>query len=460
MPDIAALKNERLDLIRQSTLHNEIEDATVYNEAGGITKHRELLTKVQGLTERIEAAEQTVALTAESMAETNIEEGNIADTTSVDEATNTMHMIADDFAALMLDGGNARLSDRGRRHYSRMANVASDNPLVVPAYGQPLAIGDLNTVSDIAATANSSGVAIPTEVSTMIVRTMKDYSAFMKVARVQTVATGRGELFPIMDDTAAMGEALDGTGTAAATQDIQIGGRAINFDLFSSKQLKINKTWLQDIATTDFLGIAIRSLARRLARYIGSVQTLKTADVKNRGLYDDAPLGITLKSGKATSFDMDDLRMLWSSVDPAYHMNATVPMTEETSSGQNDGMESPGSPAFMVNFDTLGQLVSLKDGENRPYLLPDYRNPGALSYLGVPFVLNQFMESPVANLRPVAFGDFSNFHILNASTFELARLESDDNTVRYQLGLVAFMRCGYRLVDGGDSIKLMKMAAS
>ena len=254
----------------------------------------------------------------------------------------------------------------------------------IPRYGSQM-IGGSNQPSDVAASASSSGLAAPIEIATQMIRVMKDYSGPRQVSRVQSVATGRGEVYPIMDDTAAIGEAIDGTGTPASTQDIQLNSRVINFDLFTSKQLKIDKTWLQDISTMDFLGIAVRALARRLARYGAKTQTLKDASVKNNGLYDDVPVGITLANGspRTTEFTIDHLRQLWAQVDPAYHMNATVPDTVETSSGQNDGMESPGMTAFMCNFSTFSQLVGLKDGENRPYLLPDYRNPGRLSYLSL-----------------------------------------------------------------------------
>ena len=458
MPDIQVLREKRSGLMTEITGHIELamSDVDAYESAGGISKHAELNKQLQQNEQVIKLTEESIRLQGERQVQPVADAKGI----SVDEAMNERQRAVADFHAYLLGGPTSKgLSEAGRAHYARPFSVRGDpgEPLIEPkALGEDAT--DLNSASDTAAAAGSDGVSVPIIVARDIVLKLKSRSGMRAAGTVQSVRTGRSQVHPIIDDTTNQGEIL-ARGATATDQDIREAGRAVNFNVISSKTVPVGIDWLQDTESANVVETITNLLAERIARICNKAMTAKgSTGAAGNGILDDAPLGVTLASGNATSFGFDDLRKLWESVDPAYQMaNLTLPQDDMT---RQTGQGGTARASFMAGWSTLNMILGFKDNDGRPYVVPSYMNGGRLSYMGAPFYLNVDMPAPAANAKTLMFGQLSNFEIYDVMRMELLRFTDSNYARKRQVGFLAFMRSGWRLIDGGDSVKVMAQSAS
>ena len=75
-------------------------------------------------------------------------------------------------------------------------------------------------------------------------------------------------------------------------------------------------------------------------------------------------------------------------------------------------------------------------------------------------VINSAMPDMSANLKPIIFGDFSNYYVRNVQGIQVVRL-NELYAANGQVGFMAFMRADGALVNAGTNpIKGLVMAAS
>ena len=161
-----------------------------------------------------------------------------------------------------------------------------------------------------------------------------------------------------------------------------------------------------------------------------------------------------------TAVAIDDLNQLVRSVDPAYRNGPVQAMGAGPGfTGQDAGMETGGA-SFMCNDTTFMGLANLKDSEGRPLLMPSFNSGAIVQYLTYPFYLNQHMASPAAGAKTVLFGQLSNFEIFDVGTIEMLRYDDSAYAKKHQVGFQCFTRTGWRLLDNGDSVKVLVQAAS
>lgn len=456
--ELKELRAKRAELIREVQSHND-KDGEAYASAGGIDKHKELMAKVKDFDERIEAKAEAAKL-AGQVAE-RADRKNV----SFDEEQRDTNTVCADFRAYVL-GRPQLMSERGREHYAKPYNLHRDGERIISDYGGPenrepiqAAVGDRNNAADTTASATSSGVAIPIEVGSRITMRMKDYSALRRAATVQTVQTGRSQVRVTLDTTDQEGEIVV-PGTNVGDEDFNLGSRAIQTQVFSSKRAQFELDWIEDMALEDFTNTITSVLAVRLARLEGKIMTLKSGAALNNGIMDDAPVGVTLPAGKTTVFDLGHLNDLRHSIDPAYRSDTTrAEGNAAGQTGQDNGMRMA-TCSYMMSDESLKNIDGAKDSEGRPLILPSFRTGGELGYMGNRIFLNQYMEAPAAGKKTVLFGQLSNFIIREVGQLQFHVLRDSPEIRNYTIGFVAFHRCGYRLIDVGDSVKVLRQAAS
>ena len=116
--------------------------------------------------------------------------------------------------------------------------------------------------------------------------------------------------------------------------------------------------------------------------------------------------------------------------------------------------------SFMFHDLTLAELKKLKDGQNRPLWLPGIAADQPDNILNRPYVINQDIATMAANAKSVLFGDFSKFIIRDVMAVQLFRMTDSKYTENGQVGFLAFMRSGGRLVDVGGAVKAYQNSAT
>jgi HK97 family phage major capsid protein len=304
--------------------------------------------------------------------------------------------------------------------------------------GQSYTGGDLNGGS-------TSGVAggylVPAGFQFEVDSATKYVAPLLDGSIVRTIETAGGGLlpFPTENDTSAQAVIL-----ADATQETELGVSfgVVNFGAYkySSRIVRVSVELLQD-AAFNMEGLLAEAFGKRFGRKLESDLTVGSGVASPKGL-----ITAVLASGASpvvaagsnandglgfpaySTIGSNDLIALEHSVDPTYRRGAK----------------------FMLHDTSLKVIKSLLDKYGRPIWLPGLAVNAPDTILGYPYVINQSMQTPVANTNPttVAFGDMQKYIVRKVKDMSVLRLNE-----RYadfgQVGFIAFMRIDGNLVDAG-----------
>lgn len=287
-------------------------------------------------------------------------------------------------------------------------------------------------------TGSEGGYLVPREFSNTLIEALKDFGGMREVSQVIRTESGAGMDFPTTDATSEVGEIL-GENASSNTQDATFGTLPHVVYKFGSKDVAVPFELLQDSAIDLEAHIRDR-LAARLGRITNQMFTIGTGTGQPHGAVTGAGAGKVGTTGQATSVGWADLVDLIHSVDPAYRRTASC--------------------SLMFHDNTLRELKKLKDNENRPIWLPgiDVGEPSTL--LGQRYVINQDMPVMAASAKSILFGDFSRYVIRDVMQVLLFRMTDSAYTKKGQVGFLAFMRSGGRLMDTGGALKYYQNSAS
>lgn len=308
--------------------------------------------------------------------------------------------------------GRAGLNDQDRNAL---------NPLWVPDPRMG-AVPQIRAAQSVG-TGSAGGFAVPDELMRPLVEAMKFFGGMRQVSTIVPTGTGADLPIPTDNDTTVVGEIIT-ENSAHNEGDVTLGQVVLQSFLYSSKIVRVSVQLLQD-SSFDIAAWLGRKFGQRLGRIQNTHFTTGDGASKPRGVVTASTEG--KKTASATAITYDEIVDLMHSVDPAYQANGR----------------------FMFNFSTLGAVRKLKDTANMPVWapmaagLPD-------SILGRPYTVNQDIASIATAQKTALYGDFSNYHIRDAGSVVLLRLEE-----RYadfaQVGFLAFQRSDGDLVDAGTN---------
>lgn len=281
----------------------------------------------------------------------------------------------------------------------------------------------------------AGGFTVPDEFRNIMTETMKAFGGLLGLADVITTSTGADLKWPSNDDTGNEGEIL-GENVAAGEQDITVGGKTLKAHIFSSKQVRLSLSLLQDSAF-GLESWVPKKLGERIGRRTARAWTTGTGVDQPEGLTTSATVGKQGASGQTTSVIYDDLIDLEHSVDSAYRPNGR----------------------YLMHDSTLKVIRKLKDTQGRPLWVP-IPAPGFPSTInGFEYSLDNSMPVPAASAKTIAFGDFkAGYVIRQVQAVQTLRLV--ERYAEYlQVGFLGFAR-----LDGGiqdsSAIRLYQHAAS
>ena len=183
-----------------------------------------------------------------------------------------------------------------------------------------------------------------------------------------------------------------------------------------------------------------RLLQERLGRITNRMFTTGTGTGQPHGIVTSAAAGKVAPTGQVDSVTWEDLVDLEHSVDPAYRRN--------------------GTNRYMFHDMTLRELKKLKDNDGRPLWVPGVATSEPDTLNSYQYSINQHMDQLGAGNKPVLFGDFSRYIIRDVMQVQFFRMTDSKYTEKGQVGFLAFMRSGGRLMDVGGAVKHFANAAS
>ena len=294
--------------------------------------------------------------------------------------------------------------------------------------GADLPQGALTTL-----TPDGGGITIPTITEARVESAMKAFGGIRRRATVLNTATGSTIVMPTEDNTTQMGEWIDES-AEATEEDPDFGSVSIGAHNLSSKTVRIPIPLIQDslVNMQQFVG---NKLGERFGRTTSAAYTAGDGVKKPLGLVSSTPQGREAAAAGIMTFD--DLLELKHSVDPAYRQNA----------------------AFAFNDKTLLLLKKIQDGDGRPLWAPGVTSDAPSTIDGDPYEIIHEMPDPVADSRPVLYGDFSKFYIRDVASVAV-HVMRELFIRRNQIGLVGFLRTDAVLLDAGTGpIKHLAMPA-
>jgi HK97 family phage major capsid protein len=255
--------------------------------------------------------------------------------------------------------------------------------------------------------------------------------------KIQT-ETGNPLPIPTADDTGNVGAIL-AENTQITTQDVAFGSVTLNGYTYTSKLILVSWQLMQDSAF-DLETFLSARMGERIGRAENAHFTTGDGTGKPTGILTSTTLGVTAAATSAVTYD--ELIDMEHSVDPVYRVMPGV--------------------AWMFNDTTLKAFRKLKDGDDRPIWLPAATGTLAAGVpdllLNHPYIINQDMPAMTTGLKPVTFGDMSNYWIRDVREITIIRL--DERYADYlQSGFFAFSRVDGKLIDAGaHPVKHLLMA--
>lgn len=293
-----------------------------------------------------------------------------------------------------------------------------------------------NTMSTT--TPAEGGYLVPREFSATLLESLKDFGGMRSVAQVISTETGTAMDWPTTDATSEEGEIV-GENADVTNADASFGTLAHVVYKFSSKDIAIPFELLQDSAI-DLESHINGRLTERLGRITNRMFTVGTGTNQPHGVVTGAAAGKVGLTGQTTTVLWEDLIDLIHSVDPAYRRSANC--------------------GLMFHDNTLRDLKKLKDLDGRPLWLPgiDVAEPATIA--GARYTINQDMPVMAASAKSILFGDFNRYIIRDVMQVALFRMTDSAYTKKGQVGFLAFMRSGGRLMDVGGALKYYQNSAT
>lgn len=290
-------------------------------------------------------------------------------------------------------------------------------------------------------TASAGGYLVPEGFRAVMVERMKAFGGLQAVSDSVSTGSGNPLPWPTNDDVSNLGAIVAEGASLPSGADLVIGTRTLGAYTYTSNgtgnaALKVSYDLLQD-STVDIPGFVGRKLGERIARKVAVDYVNGTGAGQPTGILSTAG-GLTgataLSSNSAPTYA--DLLAIVHDLDPAYRANAR----------------------WLFNDKFLKLVRGIVDENGRP-LLWDYsmqlgQNPGGMSLLGYPVVIDQACPDPSASNAFGVFGDINSaFVIRNVRDIGLVTL-AEKYAEERQVGYMAWMRTDSNVQDVNAAVLL------
>jgi HK97 family phage major capsid protein len=244
-----------------------------------------------------------------------------------------------------------------------------------------------------AGTTTAGGYTVPTELSNIIIRSMKMWGPMYDedIASVFNTTAGNPIKLPTVDDTAVTAIAhTEGVAlTDDGSKDVTFGQKSLDAYAFDTEFVRFSMELAQD-SIFNMETLLGELLGERLGRIANLQLTTGSGTSAPNGIVTAASAGKTAASATAVTYD--EIIDLVHSVDPAYRQSPKV--------------------RFMFNDLTLAAIRKLKDGDGRYiWTMGDVTVGVPGNILGYRYSINQAVPAMTTGLRSMLFGDFGKYYV-------------------------------------------------
>ncbi|QFU01267.1 Phage capsid family protein [Halomonas sp. THAF5a] len=287
-------------------------------------------------------------------------------------------------------------------------------------------------------TGSEGGYLAPDQFSAELLKALKAFGGMREASRVIQTSSGVAINWPTTDATSEEGEIV-GENVSVTTGETSFGTLPHATYKFSSKSIALPFELLQD-SEIDLEAYVRELLQERLGRITNRLFTVGTGTGQPHGIVTSSASGKIAPTGQVDEILYDDLVDLEHSVDPAYRRSGNV--------------------GYMFHDMTLRSLKKLKDADGRPLWVPGVATSEPDTLNGYRYTINQHMDQLGAGNKPMLFGDYAKYIIRDVMQLQFFRMTDSKYTEKGQVGFLAFMRSGGRLMDVGGAVKHFQNAAS
>lgn len=393
MSQIQNLRETRAQLIVDARA--ELDKITSEMTEGEVAEFEARFDAAMAEADKVEGriAREQRLLDAEAALEARIEQRAERGRTTRGDAEKAIDIEQRSFNAF-LRGGMSALNDEQRNYV-----------LAAQAEARAQSVG----------TASEGGYLVPVGFRNLLEEATKAYGGVRLGAQIMRTATGNTINMPTVDDTSNVG-AIIAENTTVSDQDVAFGSVNIGAYMYTSKQVKVPYSLMQDSAF-DLNTYLANALATRLARITNAHFTTGTGTGQPKGIVTAATSGKVGATGQTTSVTYDDVVDLIHSVDPSYRQGAK----------------------FMFGDGILKTLRKLKDSTGLPIWQPGLVAGEPDRILGQGYIVNLDMPAPAANAKSILFGDLTKHIIRDVLDVQMVRL-NERYADSFQVGFLAYSR--------------------
>ena len=240
---------------------------------------------------------------------------------------------------------------------------------------------------------SEGGYLVPGSFRQKIIERLVAFGGVAQVAETITTESGNTLSWPVINESAQLGEIVLEGGTFSAGADITFDSATIGAYRYAagggaSTPIRVSVELLQD-AAVNVQALVARLLGDRIARIEARHLVRGTGVAEPQGVVH-GKTGFGMYTGAADALVLDDLINAVHAVDPAYR---------------------PGS-TWLFNDTTLAAVRKLKDADGNMLWRPSVGDAGEMavsgSLLGYPIVVDQAFPNAVPTSATVNFGAFGN----------------------------------------------------
>jgi HK97 family phage major capsid protein len=271
---------------------------------------------------------------------------------------------------------------------------------------------------------SAGGFLVPTDLYNQI---MVQQAAFGGIraagATVLRTSAGNPMVIPTNNDI-ANAAVIVAENSVHGDQAMTFGAVTLGSYMYSTRVVKVSRQLAQDSAF-DLDAFIRARFAERLGRGLGVHMISGDGTTQPQGFLANVSIGKQAGAGQATTVTYADLVDLYQSIDPAYRSNG----------------------AWLMNDTTLGLVMKLVDGQQRPLFIPSLALRAPDTILGQPLYVDNAMPSPATGVRSIAFGDFAEAYVIRDVIGMETLVLNELFATSAQIGFLGFSRHDAKVVN-------------
>jgi HK97 family phage major capsid protein len=272
---------------------------------------------------------------------------------------------------------------------------------------------------------------IPQAFYPVLTEAKKAWGNIIEVLNLRETADGAPMKIAFSNDTGSLAQVL-GEATPVSEEDPALSSALTLTDQCVTQLIKVSIPELQDSAF-DIDQWVRNEFGKRYYRGLTSLITNGSPSGNIQSLLSAA--GASVTSLYSNGIGYEDLVAMYGALDPAYIETA----------------------CWMMKSTTRAFLLGVKDGFGRPLYTPNPTSGQLDRLLGLPVVLNQYMDgiapstdSPAVTNQPLLLGDFKQGYLLRLVKPGLAIARLNERFMdTLEVGFIGYFRAGGISTDAG-----------